>query len=174
MPGAAVAVVQNGDVVYLNGFGVKELGSTRPVTPDTMFMIGSITKSMTTMLAAALVDDGRLTWETRLVDLLPEFAVGDPALTERLTVRDAFCNCSGVPGLNIESYFESGSLTPEKVVTALADVAPTARTANSSSTTTCSSPAGGYALGVATAVAQTTWVWPMTWRCASGSSARSG
>ena len=83
MPGAAVAVVQNGDVVYLNGFGVKEVGSTRPVTPDTMMMIGSITKSMTTMMAGSLVDDGRLTWETRLVDLLPEFAVGDPAPDQR-------------------------------------------------------------------------------------------
>ena len=126
VPGAAVAVVQNGDVVYLNGFGVKEVGSTRPVTPDTLMMIGSITKSMTTMMAASLVDAGRLAWDTRLVDLLPQFAVGDPALTNRLTIRDAFCNCSGVPGLNIESYFKSGPRTPEKVVTALAHVKPTA------------------------------------------------
>ena len=149
VPGAAVAVVQNGDVVYLNGFGVKEVGSTRPVTPDTLMMIGSITKSMTTMMAAALVDDGRLTWETRLVDLLPEFAVGDPALTSRLTVRDAFCNCSGVPGLNIESYFESASPTPEKVVTALADVKPTAGYGKQFIYNNLLIASGGYALGVA-------------------------
>ena len=61
VPGASIAVVQGGNVVYLKGFGVKEFGSTQAVDPDTMFMIGSVTKSMTTMLAGTLVDDGRLT-----------------------------------------------------------------------------------------------------------------
>jgi CubicO group peptidase (beta-lactamase class C family) len=149
VPGAAVAVVENGDVVYLNGFGVKEFGSTRPVMPDTMMMIGSITKSMTTMLAASLVDAGRVTWETRLVDLLPEFAVGDPGLTRGLTIRDAFCNCSGVPGRNIESSFESGRLTPETVVTALAAVPPTARYGEQFIYNNLLVASGGYALGVA-------------------------
>ena len=97
MPGAAVAVIQGGEVAYLRGFGIKELGGTEPVTPDTLLMIGSITKPMTTMLAAALVDDGHLGWNTRLVDMLPRFAA-DRTMTERLTVRDAFCNCSGLPG----------------------------------------------------------------------------
>jgi CubicO group peptidase (beta-lactamase class C family) len=64
VPGAAVAVIQDGEVSYLGGFGVKELGGTQPVSPDTLFMIGSITKPMTTMLAAALVDDARLSWGT--------------------------------------------------------------------------------------------------------------
>ncbi len=149
VPGAAVAVVENGDVVYLNGFGVKEIASTRPVTPDTMMMIGSITKSMTTMMAGSLVDDGRLTWETRLVDLLPEFAVGDPDLTSRLTVRDAFCNCSGVPGLNIESYFDSAPRTPESVVTSLVDVVPTAGYGEQFFYNNLLIGTGGYALGVA-------------------------
>ena len=104
---------------------------------------------MTTMMAAALVDAGRLTWETRLVDLLPQFAVGDAALTKRLTIRDAFCNCSGVPGLNIESSFKSGSLTSETVVTALAGVAPTARHGEQFIYNNLLVASGGYALGVA-------------------------
>ena len=58
-------------------FGVKELGGTQPVTPDTLFMIGSITKPMTTMLAAALVKDGHLSWDRRLVDVWPQFAAYD-------------------------------------------------------------------------------------------------
>ena len=149
VPGAAVAVVQNGEVVYLNGFGVKETGSTRPVTPDTMMMIGSITKSMTTMLAGSLVDAGRITWQTPLVELLPQFTVRDPPLARRLAIRDAFCNCSGVPGLNIESVFNSGSLTPETVVTALADVAPTAPYGERFIYNNLLVASGGYALGVA-------------------------
>ena len=94
VPGVSIAVVQGGDVVYLNGFGVRAFGSTQPVTPDTMMMIGSVTKSMTTMLAGTLVDDGRLTWDTRLVDLLPDFAVGDPELT-RSSRCACLCNCAG-------------------------------------------------------------------------------
>lgn len=149
VPGAAVGVVQNGEVVYLNGFGVREIGTPQPVTPDTMMMIGSITKSMTTMLAAALVDHGHLDWDTRLIDLLPSFAVRDPALTQRLTIRDAFCNCSGVPGLNIESTFASGRLSPETVVTALNDVTPTARYGEKFIYNNLLVASGGFALGVA-------------------------
>ena len=149
VPGASVAVVQGGEVVYLNGFGVKETGSTRAVDPDTMFMIGSITKSMTTMLAATLVDNERLTWDTRLVDLLPDFTVGDPALTARLTVRDAFCNCAGLPSRDLQLFFESGELTPEAVVTVLADVAPTAPFGEQFVYNNLLIAAGGYALGAA-------------------------
>jgi CubicO group peptidase (beta-lactamase class C family) len=147
VPGAAIAVVQNGDVVYLNGFGVKKVGSARPVTPDTLMMIGSITKSMTTMLAGTLVDDGRLTWETRLVDLLPAFAVGDPALTSRLAIRDAFCNCSGIPSLNLNTYFTG--LTPQSVVTALVHVKPIAGYGKQFIHNNLLIGSGGYALGVA-------------------------
>jgi CubicO group peptidase (beta-lactamase class C family) len=149
VPGASVAVVQNGEVVYLNGFGVKELGGTEPITPDTLMAIGSITKSMTTMLAATLIDDGRLTWDTRLIDLLPDFAAGDPALTKSLTVHDAFCNCSGLPSRDLPLYFESGKLTPQWMVTALADVAPTTPFGKQFQYNNVLIAAGGYALGPA-------------------------
>jgi CubicO group peptidase (beta-lactamase class C family) len=149
VPGASIAVVQGGDVVYLNGFGVRTFGSTQPVTPDTLMMIGSVTKSMTTMLAATLVDDGHLTWDTRLVDLLPDFAVGDPELTESLTVRDAFCNCAGIPGRDIELFFESNTFTPQGVVTTLANVAPTATLGERFQYNNLLIGAAGYAVGVA-------------------------
>lgn len=149
VPGASIAVVQGGDVVYLNGFGVRAFGSTQAVDPDTMFMIGSVTKSMTTMLAATLVDDGHLTWDTRLVDLLPDFAVGDPELTKSLTVHDAFCNCAGIPGRDIELFFESNTFTPQGVVTALANVAPTASLGERFQYNNLLIGAAGYAVGVA-------------------------
>ena len=83
IPGAAVGIVQGGEVVYLKGFGVKEAGGTEPITPDTHMMIGSTGKTMTTMLMAALVDEGLLDWEAPVVEVLPEFAVADPQLTKR-------------------------------------------------------------------------------------------
>jgi CubicO group peptidase (beta-lactamase class C family) len=149
VPGAAVAVIQGGEVAYLRGFGLKELGGTQPVTPDTLLMIGSITKPMTTMLAAALVDDGHLSWNTRLVDVLPQFAAGDRTMTERLTVRDAFCNCSGLPGRDLERYFKTGKLTPEETMTALASVAPVASFGERFIYNNLLVAAGGYIAGVA-------------------------
>lgn len=116
VPGAEVAVVQNGQVIYLNGFGVRALDDTDPVTPDTLMMIGSVNKSMTSLLAATLVDEGRLTWDTPVISLLPTFAVADPALTQRLTVRDAFCMCTGMPARDPEFIFNSAELTPERLI----------------------------------------------------------
>jgi CubicO group peptidase (beta-lactamase class C family) len=147
VPGASVAVVQDGEVVYLRGFGVREQGGTDPVTPDTMMMIGSVTKSMTTMLAATLVDDGRLTWETPVATILPSFAAGDAEMTGRLTVRDAFCNCTGLPGRDLEFLFAADELTPEKVVASLKDVAPTAGYGERFLYNNLLVAAGGLALG---------------------------
>jgi CubicO group peptidase (beta-lactamase class C family) len=112
-------------------------------------MIGSVTKSMTTMLAGTLVDDDRLTWDTRLVDLLPDFAVGDPELTRSLSVRDAFCNCAGIPGRDIELFFESNAFTPQGVVRTLANVAPTAALGERFQYNNLLIAAAGYAVGVA-------------------------
>jgi CubicO group peptidase (beta-lactamase class C family) len=107
VPGAAVAVVQNGEVVFQQGFGVREIGQPDPVTPDTLLRIGSVTKSFSSFLTATLVDTGRLSWETPLVDLLPSFAVADPELTPRLTTRDAFCACTGLPRRDFEFIFNA-------------------------------------------------------------------
>jgi CubicO group peptidase (beta-lactamase class C family) len=149
VPGAAVAVIQVGEVSYLSGFGVKELGGAEPVTPDTRLMIGSITKPMTTMLAAALIDDGRLSWDTRLINLLPQFAAGDRSMTERLTVRDAFCNCAGLPSRDLERYFKTGKLTPEETLPALAEIAPVASFGEQFIYNNLLVAAGGYAAGIA-------------------------
>src|SRR5215212_5911632 len=126
VPGAAVTVVQNGEVVYQQGFGVRELGGSEPVTPETLMMIGSITKPMTATMAATVVDDGDVTWDTPVVDLLPTFAVADPELTERLSIRKAFCACTGLPQRDPEFIFTSATLTPRRLITSVRDFPLTA------------------------------------------------
>jgi CubicO group peptidase (beta-lactamase class C family) len=126
VPGASVAVVQNGEVVYQQGFGVRELDGSEPVTPETLMMIGSITKPMTATMAASVVDDGDLTWDSPIVELLPGFAVADPALTERLSIRNAFCACTGLPQRDPEFLFTSATLTPEHLITSVRDFPLTA------------------------------------------------
>ena len=64
VPGASIAVVQGGEVVYARRFGVRDLGGTEPVTPDTLMLVGSTQKSMTSLLAATLVDAGEVRWDT--------------------------------------------------------------------------------------------------------------
>src|SRR5918997_5822165 len=102
------------------------MGGSDPVTPETLMMIGSITKPMTATMAATVVDDGELTWETPVVELLPSFAVADPALTERLSIRDAFCACTGLPQRDPEFLFTSATLTPERLITSVKDFPLTA------------------------------------------------
>ena len=126
VPGASVAVVQAGEVVYSQGFGVKALGGTDPVTADTLMMIGSVNKSMTATMAATVVDDGWLSWDTPLVELLPQFVVADPLLTPRLTVADAFCACTGLPRRDLELLFHFDDLPPDRLIAQVAELPLTA------------------------------------------------
>src|SRR5690606_22575201 len=119
IPGAAVAVVQDGEVVYLKGFGVKRAGRDEPVTPDTHMMIGSVGKTMTTMLMAALVDEGLFDWETPVVSVLPQFAVADPGITEKMAMRHLVCACTGVPRRDLELLFNADELSAEAIVASL-------------------------------------------------------
>lgn len=116
VPGAAVAVVQGDQVLMLKGFGVKKRGSADPITPQTRMMIGSTGKTMTTMLLAHLVDEGVLDWDTPVQNVLPQFAVADPELSKRITVRNLVCACTGVPRRDMEFIFNASTLTAERVI----------------------------------------------------------
>ena len=149
VPGAAVAVVQGGEVVFLQGFGVREIGQPAPVTADTLLRIGSVTKSFSSLLTATLVDAGRLSWDTPLVDLLPDFAVADPELTPRLTVRDAFCACTGLPRRDFEFIFNANELTPELLIAGMAELPLTAPYGEKYQYSNQMVAAGGFAAAVA-------------------------
>lgn len=120
VPGAAVAVVQGGKTVYAQGFGVTRPGSRQAITPDTLMMVGSVTKSSTTMLMGTLVDAGRLNWDEPVVKILPTFKVADATMTPKVTVRNLVCACTGVPRRDAELYFQANELTAEDVIASLA------------------------------------------------------
>lgn len=121
IPGAVVGVVQNGRVVMLQGFGLRDRAHMDKVTPDTRMMIGSVGKTMTTLLMADLVEDGRLRWDRPVQDILPQFRVSDPALSHSITVENLVCACSGVPRRDLEFLFNADILDAEKVIGSLAD-----------------------------------------------------
>jgi CubicO group peptidase (beta-lactamase class C family) len=97
VPGLAVAVVQDGQVLFTEGFGQRHVARGLPVTPDTLFAIGSCTKAFTTASLALLVDAGKLDWDTPVRTYLPSFRMHDAFATERMTPRDLVTHRSGLP-----------------------------------------------------------------------------
>jgi CubicO group peptidase (beta-lactamase class C family) len=96
VPGAALAIVQDGAVAHVRGAGVRGEQDSTPVDLETRFMIGSLTKSMTALMMATLVDDGLLDWDTPVRDLLPTFSLSDAALAPRVRLRELLSHTSGV------------------------------------------------------------------------------
>ncbi|MEQ4304292.1 serine hydrolase [Plantactinospora sp. B6F1] len=104
VPGCAVLVVAGGRVVLNAGFGVRDLASRRPVTPDTLFPIASATKTFTAALCALLVDRGLLSWDQPVRDHLPDFRLHDQIATAQVTLADLLSHRSGLPRHDILWY----------------------------------------------------------------------
>jgi CubicO group peptidase (beta-lactamase class C family) len=96
VPGLAIAVVKDDSVVLARGYGVLELGKPGRVTEHTRFAIGSTTKAMTAAAIGMLVDEGKLRFDDRIIDLLPDFRLYDPYVTRELTIRDVLLHRSGL------------------------------------------------------------------------------
>src|SRR5580765_8357045 len=96
VPGVAVGIVKDGKVVFAKGYGVRELGLPGKVNADTLFAIASNTKAFTTAALAILVDEGKLHWDDRVIDYLPEFRLYDPYVTREFTIRDLVTHRSGL------------------------------------------------------------------------------
>jgi CubicO group peptidase (beta-lactamase class C family) len=125
IPGVAVQVVSRDRVLLSSGHGVRSLAAKQPVTPSTRFMIGSTTKSLTTLLMATLADRGLLTWDTPVTKLLPGFALGDAATTGAVTLRHTVCACTGMPRQDLEFIMEFAGWTAERRLATMKDMKPT-------------------------------------------------
>ncbi|WP_372018312.1 serine hydrolase [Pseudoxanthomonas sp. 10H] len=96
VPGMAIAVVKGGEIVHARGYGVRRLGGAEPVDADTIFPTGSTGKAVTAAALAILVDDGKLGWDDKVADHLPDFRMYDPWVTREMTVRDLLLHRSGL------------------------------------------------------------------------------
>jgi len=97
VPGMAIAIVHDGRLIYAKGFGVKKLGSPDPVNEKTIFQTGSITKSFTSALVSMLVQEGKLTWNDKVINHLPDFRLSDLQATRQFLVKDLMSQRSGLP-----------------------------------------------------------------------------
>jgi CubicO group peptidase (beta-lactamase class C family) len=97
VPGLALAVVKDGEVLLSRGFGRRNVAEDRDVTSQTLFAIGSSSKAFTAMALAALVDEGKLDWNTPVRQYMPTFKLYDAVATEHLTPKDLLIHSSGLP-----------------------------------------------------------------------------
>ena len=96
IPGMAMAIVQNGKVLVLKGYGVTDARGNEPVTTDTVFRLASLSKGFAGTLAGLLVQDGTLGWDMRIADHLPAFKLPSMQDTQNLTVRDILSQRAGL------------------------------------------------------------------------------
>ncbi len=104
VPGLAMAIVKDGQVVFSEGFGLRDVKNNLPVTSHTLFAIGSSTKAFTTMLMGMLVDDGKLDWDKPVRNYIPSFKMKDQFASERMTPRDLTTHRSGLPRHDLVWY----------------------------------------------------------------------
>lgn len=110
--GLAVAVVKDGDLLFSEGYGVRELGPGGAVDAQTMFSIGSTTKAMTAATLGMLVDEGRIAWDDPVVEHLPAFRLSDPYLTREVTIRDLLTHRAGMGNADF-LWYEQDVTGPE-------------------------------------------------------------
>ena len=124
VPGLAIAVVRNDSLVFAKGYGVIETGKAAPVTEHTRFAIGSTTKAITTVALAMLVDEGKLRWDDRVIDYIPDFRLYDPYATRELTIRDMLTHRSGLPGTDILWAIPENQYTQQEMIRRLRFIQP--------------------------------------------------
>jgi CubicO group peptidase (beta-lactamase class C family) len=147
VPGVAIGLIDHGRVVFAGGFGVRELGKPEAVDADTLFMIASNTKALTTLMLARLVDQKKFTWNTPVTQVLPSFKLGDAETTRQVLIKHLICACTGLPRQDMEWLLNSQGATPESVMRELGTMQPTSKFGQLFQYSNLMAAAAGYAGG---------------------------
>jgi CubicO group peptidase (beta-lactamase class C family) len=125
VPGMAISIVKDGRIVLAKGYGVRKLGGSERVDADTIFPTGSTGKAVTAAALAILVDDGKLAWDDRVIDHLPDFRMYDAWVTREMTVADLLLHRSGLGlGAGDLLYIPRTSRSRADIVKALRNIKP--------------------------------------------------
>src|SRR5205085_1788371 len=118
----SVAIVHGDEVVCLKGFGVRELGKDEPVTPDTLFAVGSTTKAFTTTAIAILVDEGKMAWDDPVHRHVQFFRLSDALADANVTMRDLVTHRTGLSSHDMLWY--GSPWTREEILRRIGRVKP--------------------------------------------------
>jgi CubicO group peptidase (beta-lactamase class C family) len=116
VPGMAIAVVKDDEVILTHGFGVASVEKETPVTPETIFAIGSSTKAFTSTLVGMLIDEGKMNWDDPVSKYLPYFQMNVESDNEsaEVTLRDVLSHRTGFTRMGL--LFASGQIPREEVL----------------------------------------------------------
>jgi beta-lactamase class C len=120
-PGAAVVIVQDSQVVFQRGYGFRSTNEATPIDIHTRFRIGSLSKGFAGMVASMVAAQGKLRFDEKVKDILPEFKLSDSAQTERIQVWHLLSHCTGLPRHTFTARFE-GNEDRKKILCDLQDV----------------------------------------------------
>ena len=113
VPGVSVTIIEDGQIVLTKGYGFADLKTKRPVTPDTVFRAGSISKSLTAIGVMMLVEEGKLSLDAKLADLMPELQYDNPwEKTDPIRLVHLLEHTSGFDDITFRHYFLEGKDVP--------------------------------------------------------------
>lgn len=125
VPGIAVAIVKDGNVVLTKGYGVRKQGEAAPVTAQSLFRIASNTKAFTAAALAVLVDERKIRWDDPVVQHMPAFQLYDAYVTREMTIRDLLTHRSGLGlGAGDLMFFPPGDLGRDEIIKRLRFIKP--------------------------------------------------
>lgn len=97
VPGIAIGIVSGNKIIFMKGFGVRDIETKEPIETDTIFPIGSLSKAFTGVTMAKLVSQHKVKWDDKVITHLPHFKLHDPWVTKEITIRDLLSHRSGLP-----------------------------------------------------------------------------
>ncbi len=118
VPGIAVAVIKDDKVVHMKGYGVSSIATGKKTDENTLFAIASNSKAFTSAALGILIDEGKLTWETKVTDIIPEFRLYNSYVTEDFNIKDLLTHRSGM-GLgagDLMLWPDSSTFTKEEII----------------------------------------------------------
>lgn len=116
IPGMAISIVKDGEVLFSKGYGIKEFGKEDAVDKNTLFAIASNTKAFTSGALSILVEEGKIDWDDKVVDYLPYFQLYDEYVTKQMTIRDLLCHRSGLETFSGDLLWYGTSYTREEII----------------------------------------------------------
>lgn len=144
VPGMAIAVVFKDEMVFSKGYGLRDVAAGTPVDADTVFQIASVSKSVGSTVVAALVGEGLISWDSRISDLDPTFAMHEPWVTNQVTIRDLYAHRSGL-GEHAGDLLEDIGFDREQVLHRLRFLEPASSFRSAYAYTNFGMTAGGVA-----------------------------
>jgi len=116
IPGMAIAIVKDDEIIFSKGYGIKEYGKKDSVDDKTLFQIASNSKSFTSAALSILVDEGKISWDDKVTDYIPYFEMYDDYATKEMTIRDLLCHRSGLRTFSGDLLWYGSTYSREEII----------------------------------------------------------